>query len=76
MGLRQKDEKKLTEQNEVLLHHSTQAFQAPKHYEDGEIELDAIERLKSNILMLDDLQQRLGFMNTELESILGTRKRS
>ena len=38
-----------------------------------DVELDVIERLKSNILMLDDLQQRLSFMNSELESVLGSR---
>ena len=50
-------------------------YQAPKHYQDSDIELDAIERLKSNILMLDDLQQRLRFINNELETVLGTRKK-
>ncbi|MEM7647307.1 MAG: hypothetical protein AAF203_10385, partial [Pseudomonadota bacterium] len=40
------------------------------HLESDSVELDVIEKLKSNILMLDDLQQRLGFMNDELESVL------
>ena len=52
-----------------------QQYQAPKHYHDGDVELDAIERLKSNILMLDDLQQRLRFMNSEIESAIGVRKK-
>lgn len=55
---------------------SPQHYHAPKHYQDGDMELDAIERLKSNILLLDDLQSRLQFMNNELESILGTKKKS
>ena len=50
-------------------------YERPKHYEDESVELDAIERLKSNILMLDDLQKRLGFMNTEIENIIGSRKK-
>lgn len=53
-----------------------QQFQTPRHYQDGDVELDAIERLKSNILMLDDLQQRLSFMNSEIESVIGRRKKS
>mgnify|MGYP000114906093 CR=1 FL=1 len=75
MGLRQKENKKQTAET-ALPQHGSASYQAPKHYQDGEIELDAIERLKSNILMLDDLQQRLGFMNNELEQILGSKKRS
>ncbi len=50
-------------------------YQAPRHYHDRDVELDAIERLKSNLIMLDDLQQRLKFMNNELESIIGTKKK-
>ncbi len=42
---------------------------------DESVELDAIERLRSNIVMLDDLQNRLRFMNNELETLLGTRKK-
>ena len=51
------------------------SYERSNHYEDDTVELDAIERLKSNILMLDDLQKRLGFMNQEIEQILGTRKK-
>ncbi len=54
----------------------SQQYQGPKHYHDGDVELDAIERLKSNIMMLDDLQQRLRYMNGEIESIIGRRKKS
>ncbi len=76
MGLREKMglKKKLeTAQSSAAI---SQQYQAPKHYNDGDIELDAIERLKSNIMMLDDLQQRLRFMNGEIESIIGRRKKS
>ena len=45
-------------------------------HEVHDVELDLIERLKANILMLDDLQKRLGFMNSELESVLGSRLKS
>lgn len=50
------------------------AYQRPQHYQD-DVEMDAIERLKSNILMLDDLQKRLGFMNSEIQEIIGSRKK-
>lgn len=45
-----------------------------RYEDDSRVELDVIERLKSNIAMLDDLQQRLSFMNGELENIIGSRK--
>ena len=55
---------------------SPKQYHAPKHYHDGDVELDALERLKSNILMLGDLEQRLRFMNKEIESVIGLRKKS
>ena len=76
MGLRSKTDtnKKLTP---TLANKVTESsYQAPKHYHDGDVELDAIERLKSNIMMLDDLQERLRFMNNEIESIIGSKKKS
>ena len=74
MGLREKTNlKKQTETPGQSL--VPQSYQAPRHYHDGDVELDAIERLKSNILMLDDLQNRLKFMNNEIESIIGTKKK-
>ena len=43
--------------------------------ENDEVELDVIERFKSNMVVLDDLQQRLGFMNNEIEAlVVGTKK--
>lgn len=52
-----------------------QSFELPTRYEDDHrVELDVIERLKFNIAMLDDLQQRLKFMNDELENVIGSRK--
>ena len=50
-------------------------YESSHRHGDKSIELDAIERLKSNIVMLDDLQNRLRFMNNELETLLGTRKK-
>ena len=50
-------------------------YESARRHGDETIELDAIERLKSNIIMLDDLQNRLRFMNNELETLLGTRKK-
>lgn len=50
-------------------------YESSRRHADESIELDAIERLKSNIVMLDDLQNRLRFMNNELETLLGTRKK-
>lgn len=75
MGLRKKTDTNKTTNMEPQSAVAPQHYQAPKHYHDGDVELDAIERLKSNILMLDDLQQRLRFMNNELESILGSKKK-
>lgn len=45
-------------------------------YQDQDVELDSIERLKANIFQLSDLERRLAFMNKELESVLGSKKRS
>ena len=42
--------------------------------EEEAVELDLIEQLKANIAMLGELQSRLGFMNKELESVIGSRK--
>lgn len=76
MGLREKtDSKAKLDTTATSNLAAAQSFQAPTYYHDGDVELDAIERLKSNILMLDDLQQRLRFMNGELESILGRRNK-
>lgn len=76
MGLRRKTD--TTKSVQIKENHDlpAQSYQAPNHYRDGDVELDAIERLKSNILMLDDLQERLRFMNNELESVIGSKKRS
>lgn len=74
MGLREKtsEEKKI-----ILPGTDLSISQNSRHsYDEQPIELDLIEQLKSNILMLDDLQQRLGFMNTEIESILGSKLNS
>jgi hypothetical protein len=61
-----------------LPNHSDQAvhYESPNHLSHQDMELDAIEQLKSNILMLDDLQSRLRFMNNELETLLGLKKKS
>lgn len=74
MGLRKKTDSN-PKANTATKSAAVPAYQAPKHYHDGDVELDAIERLKSNILMLDDLQQRLRFMNNEIESIIGSKKK-
>ena len=73
MGLKRNLEE---EKNKIVqaAHPVSSPYERPKHYEDDSIELDAIERLKSNILMLDDLQKRLSFMNNEIENIIGSRK--
>ena len=47
----------------------------PSSQDNDEMELDVIERFKSNMVLLDDLQQRLGFMNNEIEAlVVGTKK--
>ena len=73
MGVKKKMESKKQWQQStgspVPSHHRSSTSQA-------KVELDVIERLKSNIYMLDDLQSRLGFMNQELESLLRNRKKS
>lgn len=42
--------------------------------EEEAVELDVIEQLKANILMLNELQTRLRFMNDELHNVIGTKK--
>ncbi len=76
MGLRKKTDSKTKLETQAAKPAVSQQYQAPRHYHDGDVELDAIERLKSNIMMLDDLQQRLRFMNGEIESIIGRRTKS
>ncbi len=80
MGLRENTVSKKTVgvRSETPVHSSPASSQnrIPSHYHDANIELDAIERLRSNIMMLDDLQQRLGFINNELESVIGSKKKS
>ena len=76
MGLTKKTKQ---EKVKVLIessdHLQAESFELPTRFEeDTGVELDVIERLKSNIAMLDDLQKRLGFMNSELESIIGRRQ--
>ncbi|MCJ8275975.1 MAG: hypothetical protein MJK18_03970 [Bdellovibrionales bacterium] len=76
MGLREKTKqdsiKVLAQKADPISTESN--FELPTRYEqDHGVELDLIERLKSNIAMLDDLQQRLGFMNDELENVIGSR---
>jgi hypothetical protein len=75
MGLRKKTDSSHKTDVAISTHEMTN-YRAPNHYHDGDVELDAIERLKSNILMLNDLQSRLHFMNTELESVIGSKKKS
>lgn len=75
MGLRIKDKENKKEINQAASQPVSSSYERAKHYEDESIELDAIERLKSNILMLDDLQKRLSFMNNEIQSIIGTSKK-
>lgn len=72
MGLREKFEE-LKNQKPVLNQSAPSDGISYSHGEES-IELDAIERLKSNILMLDDLHNRLRFMNDELENVLGSKK--
>jgi hypothetical protein len=73
LGLRKEKEEKSNEQN-IENPMAALQYERIKHYEDESVELDAIERLKSNILMLDDLQKRLSFMNHEIEKIIGSKK--
>lgn len=76
MGLREKKThsmaKKLSEKEAF---EPTQNYQLPSDMEDDSVELDVIERLKSNISMLEDLNSRLHFMNIELESVLGSKSK-
>lgn len=72
MGLREKFEEAKKQKSVVMQSHTTEISAYTEH--DDSIELDAIERLKSNIMMLDDLQKRLRFMNDELEHVIGSRK--
>lgn len=74
MGLRENTSLKKT--TEIPAQNvASQSYKTPRHYRDADVELDALERLKSNILMLDDLQKRLRFMNSEIESVIGSRKK-
>lgn len=75
MGLRKKTDSSQKNNKALQTGTAPQHYQPAKHYHDNDVELDAIERLKSNILMLDDLGQRLQFMNKELKSIIGLKQR-
>ena len=54
MGLRENTNSNKANELERKPSIQPSTYQAPKHYHDGDVELDAIERLKSNILMLDE----------------------
>jgi hypothetical protein len=71
MGLRKKTDSKSQVDTIPTQASVSRSYANHPHDEPGDVELDAIERLKSNIMMLDDLQQRLQFMNDELDAILG-----
>ena len=45
------------------------------HYDQNSMELDVIEQFKFNIRKLGDVQARLGFMNNELEKIIGSHRK-
>ncbi len=44
-------------------------------HDSKDVELDIIERLKFNVFKLGDLQSRLGFMNNELEKVIGSHRK-
>ena len=44
-------------------------------YDQNSMELDVIEQFKFNIRKLDDVQARLGFMNSELEKVIGSHRK-
>lgn len=75
MGLREKNNNFKTKAAVQESLKQEASYNPPKHYIDDNVELDAIERLKSNIMMLDDLQKRLAFMNDEIEYVIGTKKK-
>ncbi|MCB0377686.1 MAG: hypothetical protein KDD33_04275 [Bdellovibrionales bacterium] len=75
MGLR---EKKIKENDKSriagsMVYAPSEKLYTPQIQEDETLELDVIERLKSNISMLEDLNSRLGFMNKEIENIIGAK---
>ena len=74
MGLRKKNQE--IEDARLL---SSEADFSSRHglldYDSEDVELDIIERLKSNVSKLGDLQSRLGFMNNELEKVIGSHRK-
>lgn len=72
MGLR----KKFQEIEDARLSSTQSDFSSEIVDHDAEdVELDIIERLKFNVFKLDDLQSRLGFMNNELEKVIGSHRK-
>lgn len=68
--------KKLEEKRAVQAKSQTSVQPGYQALWEESIEFDALERLKANIHMLDDLQSRLGYLNSELEDLLGSRKKN
>ncbi len=76
MGLRKKNQEI---ENASLLSSQHGSFSLGYGFLDHDsedVELDIIERLKSNVFKLGDLQSRLGFMNNELEKVIGSHRKS
>jgi len=74
MGLRSKtavNKKSQTKSSDL----AAPSYDWANQYQGEQVELDVIERLKSNISMLDNLQKRLGFINNELQNVIGNKKR-
>ena len=72
MGLRKKAIQEIEETTGQFGFSS--GYDLPGHGSE-DMELDILELLKFNVFKLGDLQSRLGFMNDELEKVIGSHRK-